>query len=283
MPHAAPPSTPPAAAPPRAQDAPPPPGAGPRSPIVRLALRFTVGALVLVAAFLILHWFVERHSRSISDDAFIESHIVNVAPEAVSGRIVRFVADENDRVEQGQILAEIEPVTYQDQVEQVRSKLALAEVDLKRQEASLEKLRKQVPLQVDAAKETLSVAKNEVDKAKDSLVLTTEDVNKTIDEAKAAVTAAQADLTLARQEYDRYTALAAEDATPKRKSDEVTRAHDAAKAGLQAAEARLAKAEAARTKIDVARHDLESAKTAVAKAETALELAQTGYDEIREV
>src|SRR5205823_11960932 len=90
-------------------------------------------------------------------------------------------------------------------------------------------------------------------------------------------------LTLARQEYSRFTELAAQDATTKRRADEVTRAHDAAKAELRLAEARLAKAEAARTRVVVANRDLEAARTLVAKASKALDLAETGYDQIREV
>ena len=278
--------TPPAPpSPPSSQTMPPPSPASlrQRPTLAHGAVRYTVAAVAIVVVFLGIHWFVDRRSHSISEDAFIEAHIINLAPQTVSGRIVRFLVDENDRVEQGQMLAEIEPVNYQDQVDQARSKLALADADLKRQEAALAKLKNQVPLQVEVAKQTLAVARNDAAKARDSLELTTDEVNKTIDETKASVEAATADLTLAKQEYDRYTQLAAEDATPKRKSDEVTRAHDSAKAQLRVADARLARAEAARTRISVARHDLESAQTAVMKAESSLGLAETGYDEIREL
>src|SRR5436309_2758316 len=78
-------------------------------------------------------------------------------------------------------------------------------------------------------------------------------------------------------------ALAALDATTKRKAQEVTRAHDAAKAELHLADARQAKAEATRTRIEVAHRDVEVARTLVAKAGKALDLVQTGYDQIREV
>jgi multidrug resistance efflux pump len=44
-----------------------------------------------------------RGRRSLTDDAFVEAHIV---PESVSGRIVRFTADENDQVEAGLALAD---------------------------------------------------------------------------------------------------------------------------------------------------------------------------------
>jgi membrane fusion protein (multidrug efflux system) len=236
-----------------------------------------------VAAYFGILWWTSRLSHSITDDAFVEAHIINVAPEMVSGRVVRFLVDENDRVEQGQVLAEIEPVHYRDQVEQARGKLELAEAELKRQEAGLVKLRKEVPLQIDVAKQTLVAAQAEEARAIDALKLTTDEVNKTIDEAKAAVELAKANLTLAKQEYDRYTELGAQDATPVRKAQEVTRAHDAARAELRLADARLAKAEAARTKIQVANRDLEVARTLVAKAAKSLDLAETGYDQIREV
>ena len=117
---------------------------------------------MIAAAYFGFHWWTYRQSHSITDDAFVEAHIVNVAPEMVSGRIVRFHAEENDCVEQGQVLAEIEPVHYRDQVEQARGKLDLASAELKRQEAGLTKLKKEVPLQIDVAKQTLAGARTEV-------------------------------------------------------------------------------------------------------------------------
>ena len=122
------------------------------------------------------------------------------------------------QLEQGEVLAEIEPVHYRDQVEQARGKLDLAEAELKRQEAGLAKLKKEVPLQIDLAEQTLEGARTEKARAEAALTLTTNEVHKTIDEAKAAVQLAKANLTLAKQEYDRWTTLAAQDATTKRKA-----------------------------------------------------------------
>ena len=284
---------PPVAAPPPASVAsqPPPaahaPGAqAPASGLSRLARGTAWFAVVvgsIVAVHFGIHWWSYRFSHSITEDAFVEAHIVNVAPEMVSGRVVRFLVEENDQVEQDQVLAEVEPVHYRDQVEQARGKLDLAEAELKRQEAGLEKLKKEVPLQIDVARQTLTVAQTDAERAKYALTLTTDEVNKTIDEAKAAVEVAEANLTLAKLEYDRFTQLASQNATPKRRADEVTRGHDAAKAELRLTEAKLAKGEAARTRIDVSRRDLEVAQAMVTKAEKALDLAETGYDQIREV
>ena len=253
------------------------------APKVRWTVWCVAGGIAIVAAFFGIHWWSYRLSHSITEDAFVEAHIINVAPEMVSGRVVRFLVEENDQAKQGQVLAEIEPIHYRDQVEQARGKLDLAEAELKRQEAGLTKLKKEVPLQVDVAKETLAGARTEEMRAKDNVKLITDEVNKTIEESEAAVELGKANLILAKQEYDRFTELAAQDAAPKRRADEVTRAHDAARAELRLADAKLAKAEAARTRIEVANRDLEVARTLVAKASKALDLAETGYDQILEV
>jgi membrane fusion protein (multidrug efflux system) len=281
-PSKAPPTSPPPATTPTVSPSVPAPS--PHSPrLVRWAFWCAAGGIAIVALYFGFHWWIYRLSHSITDDAFVESHIVNVAPEMVSGRIVRFLADENDRVEQGQVLAEIEPVHYRDQVEQARGKLELAEAELKRQKAGLARLEKEVPLQIDIARQTLAAARTEEERAKNNLKLTTDEVTKTIEEAQAAVEVAKANSVLAKLEYDRWTALAAQDAATKVKANEVTRAFDATKAERRLADAKLARAEAARTRIEVARRDLEVAQTLVTKANKSLDLAETGHDQIREV
>jgi membrane fusion protein (multidrug efflux system) len=238
------------------------------------------GAIAL--AYFGLHWWTYRLSHSITDDAFVEAYIVNVAPEMVSGHIVRFDIEENDQLEQGQVLAEIEPIHYRDQVEQARGKLDLAEAELKRQVADLAKLEHEIPIQIDLAAETLAVARTEEARAQEALKLTTDEVKRTIEEAQAAVEVAKANAVLAKQLYDRWTALATTGAATSEKAEEVTRAYNAAKAERQLADAKLAKSEAARTRIAVASRDLEAAQSLVAKAKKALELAKTGYDQIHE-
>src|SRR5262249_60583652 len=108
----------------------------------------------------------------------------------VAGRVARFTADENDRVEAGQGLAEIDPTPYRDQVEVAKAKLATAEAELKRQEISLARLKDDVPLQIEIAKRTLAAARADRAKADESLKVTDDEVERGIDEAKAALDAA---------------------------------------------------------------------------------------------
>src|SRR5262249_60085592 len=111
---------------------PPPPAVRSGSKVLRnLILAVILLALVAAGGPFAYEWVQYRRSHSITDDAFVEAHIVNVAPQAVSGHIVRFLVDENDRVEQGQVVAEIDPVPYRDQVAVARAKLDTAGAGLR--------------------------------------------------------------------------------------------------------------------------------------------------------
>ena len=280
---------------PSAAPTPPPTPSGPSPSAVvpapsrdRRWLRRAAWAVVLLTLFALglpplTRWVRYRLGHSITDDAFIEAHIVNVAPEMVSGRIVRFLVDENDTVERGQVLAEVDPVPYRDKVSVASAKLDSAKEELVRQQADLERLRREVPIQIEIARRSLAAAVADRSKAEESLKLTDDDVERGIDEARAGLNAARADHVLAQQEYSRFTNLYRQEAVAQRRSQEVTRSRDAAQAQVDLAEAKLAKALASRTQVEVARRSLEAARTAAQKAEKGVDLAETGNDQIRVV
>src|SRR5437762_1749979 len=76
-----------------------------------------VAALVLLAvAPFAVPWAVYRSTHSISDDAFVQTHVVNIAPQEVSGHLVRSQAQDHDVAAAGQLPAEIDPLPYPAQV-----------------------------------------------------------------------------------------------------------------------------------------------------------------------
>jgi membrane fusion protein (multidrug efflux system) len=278
----------------------PPPTAPPNQPVAatpitapiaetfkRLAASrpWFVGVVAVVAlVFLyICYWSFYRFTHSITEDAFVEAHIVNVAPQSVAGHLVRFLVDENDRVEQGQVIAEIDPITYQDQVDVARSKVDVAEAELRRQEADLARLRLEVPIQIEIARRTFAAAKADEAKAQQALKLTEDDVKHGIEEGQAGVDAASADMVLAQQEFTRFTNLQKEEAVPLRRAQEVTQARDAAEARRKLAATKLAQARANQTQIEVAKRTFEAAQKTSEKAAKGIDLAQTGEAEIRMV
>jgi membrane fusion protein (multidrug efflux system) len=269
-----------------------PPGAAPRSeqmppaPRSRIRLGRVIAWIALAAAVaagvpFLFGWVGYRRSHSLTEDAFVEAHIVNVAPQVVSGRIIRILADENDRVEQGQVVAEIDPVPYRDRVDEARTKLETAKAEVGRQEADLARLRKDVPIRVAIAKRARAGAEADRERSEMSLRLTRDQVEKGIDEARAAVKAARADLTLSQEEYGRFTKLYQQEASTQRRAQQVTQSRDAALAQVDLAEARLAKALAGRTEIDVAGATLEVSRTTEQRSAGNVSLSETGYDEVR--
>jgi membrane fusion protein (multidrug efflux system) len=242
-----------------------------------------MSVLAVVAIVLIARWGINRATCSITDDAFIEAHIVNVAPQSVSGLLVRYLVEENDRVEKGQLLAEIDPVPYRDQVELARSKVDGAEAELRRQQAAVERLKQEVPIQIEISRRSHAAAQADQARAKEALKLTIDSVEKGVEEAQAGLAAAKADLVLAEQEYTRFSTLYKQDAVPLRRSQEVTRSKDAAEAQRNLAAAKLAKAEAERTQIEVAKRTLEAAEKSTQKAAGGVDLAETGNAQIREM
>jgi membrane fusion protein (multidrug efflux system) len=265
----------------------PAPAAPPAAPRRRWLFRvlWLAGLLCLVglASPFAFSWWSYRLTHSITEDAFVEAHIVNVAPQSVSGHLVRFLCEENDRVEAGQVLAEIDPVPYRDQVNIARSKVDTAQAELRRQEAALARLRLEVPIQIEIARRTLAAAEADERRAREAVKLTQDEVEHGIDEAKASLAASKADLVLAEQEYTRYTNLEKEMAAPLRRAQQVTQERDAAKARRDLAVAKLAKAEAERTQIEVAKRTLDAAEKTTQKAVKGVDLAETGNAQIREV
>jgi membrane fusion protein (multidrug efflux system) len=91
-------------------------------------------AATAALAYFGIPWFHFRESHSITEDAFVEAYIVNIAPQTVSGHLVRLSVQENDQVKQGQVMAEIDPVPYRAQVNIARGKVAAALAELRRKE-----------------------------------------------------------------------------------------------------------------------------------------------------
>ncbi|MBI3409419.1 MAG: HlyD family secretion protein [Planctomycetes bacterium] len=240
-----------------------------------LRLLVVVGVTVLVATPFAVTWLSYRLSHSITDDAFVESHIVNIGPQQVSGHIVRILVEEHDKVEAGQLLVEIDPTPYRDQVELLRAKLQVAEAQASAEEASLVRLRAEVPHEIEIARKALAAALAEQARDDEFLKFTAEDVAKALKEAQATLDSTQATFVLAEEEHKRFTTLYKESAVPERRAQEAIKAFNANRAEVKLAEARVARAQAAEMRVDVARQSALAAAHQGQKAARALELAET--------
>jgi membrane fusion protein (multidrug efflux system) len=164
-----------------------------------------------------------------------------------------------------------------------RAKLEAARADVVREKAELERVRKEVPIQVELARRTLAAATIDRGKAEEGLKLTGDGVEKDIEEARAGVKAAKASLTLAELEHGRFSRLTQQGASTQERQQQVTQSRDSARAQVELAEAKLAKALVSRTQVDIARRSLDSAQTGTEKAAKGVDLSLVGYDQIHEL
>ena len=245
-----------------------------RFPLARiLGLALLVGVTGTMAPMTIR--FIEyRAGNSITDDAFLEAQMVHVGPDGVSGRIVRVAAREDLFVRKGDILFELDADQYRDHASIAESKVRVAEGERLRQEIALAKLRRDVPLGIEEARQSLLLSKMTESRMEKVLRLTTDEVAGTVAESQALVGVAVANQTLAQQEYERFNALYKDNATTLRRSQEVTRTNETSLAELRLAHAKQDKATSSRIQIEVAAKDFEMARIATTKSALTVEIAE---------
>ncbi len=93
-------------------------------------------ALVLLVLGLIIS--INSIFYKSTDDAFIEGHIITIAPR-VAGPVIKLHIDDNQEVKKGDLLLEIDPVDYEVSLKQKESKLAEAQAALKKAQSQAEK------------------------------------------------------------------------------------------------------------------------------------------------
>ena len=133
----------PASVPPPAPDPPPAPQPPPVSPLVRSRLR-RVLTVVGMLLFLFIAWEVITYFVAYTDDAYVRSDLVAVAPE-VTGRIIAVHVVDNQPVKRGDKLATIDPVPFQlvvnqwqAEIEKEQALLKVSQEELSTAKAALE-------------------------------------------------------------------------------------------------------------------------------------------------
>ncbi|HEV3344083.1 MAG TPA: HlyD family secretion protein [Pirellulales bacterium] len=228
---------------------------------------------VVVAVIMLGQYVFYRFTRSMTNDAFVESHIVNLSVQ-VEGLITRVHVEEHDLVRGGQVLAELDHVPAARELEAATAKRSVAEATLAFEQATLERLEQQFPRKVSVAEKDLAVADSELSQFKTQLRLTTDDVEKAIAEAAAAVASARAVLVKATEDYDRYKKLFEQKSVPQRRFEDATRDFRTTQAELDATQAKLAKAESDRMKIEIAELVIAQKQRVRERAEEQLRLAK---------
>jgi membrane fusion protein (multidrug efflux system) len=225
-----------------------------RGRVALAAVAIPAGILLLAGIFL---W--ERWSAWVStDDAFIESRIVQVAP-SIAGRVLTVAVEDNQHVQAGTTLVEIDPAQPQARLDAARADLALARAAASASRAALEASRTTTAAAMERAKAGQAAAEARVTEA----------------EAEEQAAASQAEQ--ARDDLARYAKLDSRSVSEQQR-DLAASTSKAAGSKLEAARKNIA---AARAAVGAAQGDVASAEAApheiavreaeVAKADAAIE------------
>jgi len=242
------------------------------APIVAVVL--AVGALL---------WWLHARQYEDTDDAQIDGHISQIGPR-IGGYVSAVRVEDNQEVQQGQPLVEIDPRDYE-------VGLARARAEFADSEAQAAAAKYNVPITSVATASQTASARADVNNAQAALAV----AQKNLDASKAKEQAARATNAKAQGDVERYKPLVERDVISKQQFDaavatatstaaDVQSAHDgvvAAEAGITQAEARLAQAQAnlrsaltGPRQVNVTEERANSALSTAAKNKAALEQAQ---------
>ncbi|HUL15131.1 MAG TPA: HlyD family secretion protein [Terriglobales bacterium] len=231
-------------------------GVGPGRPRARLSKSrkraiIAVAVIVVIVAGVLLY----RHLAAweSTDDAQIDGYIYPVSSR-VSGYVTRVVVDDNQYVEAGTVLAQLDPKDYEVAVANAKAVLA-------NDEASASAQKTNVPITSVNTSSQLTSAEADIENAQAGLRA----AQKSFDAAQASLRQAEANDLKAQDDVNRYKPLAEKDEIPQQ---QYTQAADSQKATAAAVEAAKASAEADEQAVTQAR-------SRIAQAQAQLEYAQT--------
>ena len=181
--------------------------------------------LVLVLGAIFFYWrstFTED-----TDDAQVDGNLYQVSSR-ITGHVVNVYVDDNQTVQTGQLLVEIDPTDYQVALDQAQADLANAEAQYAQATAN-------VPITSTTVGTTVTTTASDVKGSSD----TVSQDEKQVEAAMARVAQAQANQQKAQDDVDRYTPLVQKDVISKQQFDTAVQALAAAKASVVEAEANV--------------------------------------------
>jgi membrane fusion protein (multidrug efflux system) len=245
---------------PEARPAPQPSQDGEASYRRRVALlgtrRAKWGLIFALIVLLVAGIFLWRHFTSYesTDDAQIDGHINSISPR-VSGHVIKLNVQDNQYVEQGTVLVEIDPTDYQVALERARADYADAQAQASAAGINVPVTDVSTSSQVSSAQANVVNTQAGISAARQQL-----------DAARAQIAQAEANNVKAQNDLVRYKQLIDKQEISQQQYDQAVAAAKAgaatvasAKAAADAASAQVAQAEA---KLVQAEADLRSAQTA---------------------
>ncbi|MEI9953525.1 MAG: HlyD family secretion protein [Pseudomonadota bacterium] len=234
------------------------PAAAAAVPVKRSRAKIVLPALIGVAALVGGAVYLHGKGKESTDDAFVESHVANVAPR-VQGQVLHVLVHDNQAVNAGDVLVELDD-------RDATAREHAAKADLESAEAALAAANAQLTLAQHSVDAGLRQAKGGVTQA----FAMSGSSKAQIDQARADLVAAQSRSALTGVELARTVKLNKDGAVAQAELDRNKAEDDQAQAAVDQAKARLA----------VASVGLVNAGGGIESAQGRLAAAQTGPDQV---
>ncbi len=219
-----------------------------RKPWLKMVL-ILVSIVVLVGVALL--WIHSSHWED-TDDAQVDGHIYSISTR-ISGHVSKVYFDDNQPVQAGAILAEIDPSDYQVSV-------ARAQADYQDSLAQAQAAQSGVPLARSGAQTSIASANADVSNAEASVSA----ARKQADAARAQVEQAQANAVKANHDVDRYSQLVKKQEISQQQYDTAVAAAQSANAAVNVAQANVLSAD---QQVNVAQGRLLQARANLSNAQ----------------
>ena len=233
--------------------------------------RALIGAVLVLCTAAGGWWWTSRDKES-TDDAQVDAHMTQIASR-VGGTVLAVPVSDNQMVEAGTVLVEIDPRDYQIAVDKARAELADAE-------AAAIAAQSNVPITSTSTESGVSTAQSQLQQQRNAI----ESAGKEIEVARARLNAAQsrlreveANATRARRDVERLKGLLAKDEVSQQQYDATVAAADAQAAAVDTAKAQIAEAEAS---IRMSESRQAQVQAGEGSARAALRNAQTGPEQV---
>jgi membrane fusion protein (multidrug efflux system) len=211
-----------------------------------------VASLVILTAVFFLWRYLASYEST--DDAQIDGHVNSVSAR-IGGHVVKLNVEDNQYVEKGTVLVEIDPADYEVAVAQARAVYAEAQAQAAAAGINIPITHVSTSSQVSGAEAGVSSAQAGISAARQQL-----------EAAKSQVVEAEANNTKAQNDLVRYKQLIDKQEISQQQYDQAVASAQAAAATLQAARAR---ADAFAAQVEQAQNRLSQASAELRTADTA--------------
>lgn len=248
---------------------------------------FLIGAVVvlLIVAIVGLRYWLYARSHESTDDAFIDGHIIQISPKA-SGYISKVYVTDNQNVNAGDLVAEIDSRDYEAKVAQAKAALNAGLAQQKQAQTQVTLTRATTRANVQQAAAGVQQARTGVAGARAGAASERSRTNQAaagigtaeanVQQAQAQMSAAVAEAMRANADVRRYQTLYEKDEISRQRLDQALATARTANAQVDAAKQRVAAAEA---QVNEARAAASAASQNAQRAGTQISGAQAQVNE----